>query len=226
MAGAIIPNDWDGSTYQCYKVQWPSSEQWGAILLGQITEPTVEAYWEPASGNPADAVQAVLTSEAQTEPEFYVEDCNDMTEHTHPRGEVTSRILNLALPSAQALSDGIWQKVNFEVQTAFGAPHFWDDTNHKQVVTLTDYVGVWNYSGGVFVTSAPTTLSVGLYVNGSISHFTQATGQRGVYFRWNVFVLEDAEIEVRALAQGLSPSIQSEYWLSYLDINMLSEVYN
>lgn len=78
MPGAIIPDDWDGVTFECNKIKWPSSNKWKAILLGQTSEPSTEAYWDGESGDASDAAVAVQDAYRQTYPDFYVENCDDL----------------------------------------------------------------------------------------------------------------------------------------------------
>jgi len=78
MAGAIIPNDWDGSTFECQRIEWPASPQWQAILLGQVSEPTKPFYWDDTTGDVDDAVEAVETAFELTVPNIYSQECDDV----------------------------------------------------------------------------------------------------------------------------------------------------
>jgi len=53
-----IPDDWDGEQWCCHVVEWPSSEQWTAILLGLITTPQRGRFWDGRTGT-ITAAQAV-----------------------------------------------------------------------------------------------------------------------------------------------------------------------
>lgn len=79
MAGAVIPNDWDGTSYRCYRVQWPQSLQYEAILLGQVSTPTEEQYWDPDTGDVAEAREGVEQAYIQTLTEFPEQECGGMT---------------------------------------------------------------------------------------------------------------------------------------------------
>lgn len=57
MAGAKIPQDWDGETWICWSVEWPDSRDWLAILSGFITTPRKGRYWDADTGDLAE-VQA------------------------------------------------------------------------------------------------------------------------------------------------------------------------
>lgn len=81
MAGAVIPTDWDGVTFNCQKVWWPSSVQWRAILLGQITEPERDSFWDASTGTVEDAKKAIEDAENLTAPEFWEEDCDVIPGH-------------------------------------------------------------------------------------------------------------------------------------------------
>lgn len=87
MTGAIIPDDWDGVTYKCLRIQWPSSDLWEAILLGQVTIPTTAEYWDPDTGDAEDAASAVVTAYRQTIQNVFTEDCTDM-ENTEIVGSI------------------------------------------------------------------------------------------------------------------------------------------
>lgn len=66
MPGAIIPDDWDGSTYECLKIQWPSSPLWRALLFGQVSEPGTATYWDPSTGDEEAAAVAAARAYGQT----------------------------------------------------------------------------------------------------------------------------------------------------------------
>ncbi len=81
MAGAIIPDDWDGVSFNCQRVWWPSSVQWRAILAGQITEPGNTYFWDEDTGEEEDAAQAVLDAEDLTSPDFWTGECDMIPGH-------------------------------------------------------------------------------------------------------------------------------------------------
>lgn len=58
MGNANIPDDWTGD-YKDYIVRWPFSEQWDAILRGQLTAPAFTDFWDLFSGDPATSVGAM-----------------------------------------------------------------------------------------------------------------------------------------------------------------------
>ena len=53
-----IPNDWDGQTWTCYQVRWPSSVSWQAILAGLISQTARGTMYDVQTGWIPDA-QAV-----------------------------------------------------------------------------------------------------------------------------------------------------------------------
>lgn len=53
-----IPDDWDGETWDCMLLAWPSSVQWYAILRGLLTTPGRGRFWDERSGSIL-AVQAI-----------------------------------------------------------------------------------------------------------------------------------------------------------------------
>lgn len=53
-----IPDDWDGTTFCCYVIDWPLSPAWTRILAGLLLEPTQGRFWDGDTGTITDA-QAV-----------------------------------------------------------------------------------------------------------------------------------------------------------------------
>lgn len=58
MGNANIPDDWLG-VYKDYIVRWPASEQWDAVLRGQLTAPAFTDFWDGYSGDPSPSVSAM-----------------------------------------------------------------------------------------------------------------------------------------------------------------------
>lgn len=58
MGMANIPDDWLGE-YKDYLIKWPVSEQWDAILRGQLTAPAFTDFWDLFSGDPSTSVGAM-----------------------------------------------------------------------------------------------------------------------------------------------------------------------
>lgn len=69
-----IPDDWDGTTWECYFLTFPKSVQWDAILRGLISIPTRGRFWEAQSGSIL-AAQAVGREIVKRNQEM---DCNDL----------------------------------------------------------------------------------------------------------------------------------------------------
>lgn len=136
MAGAPIPNDWDGSTFKCMRIEWPSSEQWEAILLGQMTEAIKESYWDADTGNPANAAAAAKDAYLATTPGIWVEECDEPM--LVPSFGVKNTI-------GQTFLAGQWQPVEFD--------QFSWETNSPQFNLLqgthdlfnSDLFGLWHY---------------------------------------------------------------------------------
>lgn len=59
MGNANIPDDWEGE-YVDLVVKWPMSEQWEAILRGQLSEPISDEFWDLNSGDPVSSEEAIL----------------------------------------------------------------------------------------------------------------------------------------------------------------------
>lgn len=53
-----IPDDWNGTDWCCYVVEWPSSDSWRAILFGLLLSPEAGRFWDASTGSIIDA-QAV-----------------------------------------------------------------------------------------------------------------------------------------------------------------------
>ena len=139
MTGAIVPDDWDGSSYQCLKVIWPSSEQWTAILLGQITEPAKTAYWMGLETEKEEAAKATENAYLQTiANDGYIAECED-----------------IMIPSAFKFnkSDGLsidasfWQSVSFNSAVYEINEPGWDDGFFTPGHRPADVgkAGLWHY---------------------------------------------------------------------------------
>lgn len=55
MARLPIPSDWDGNSWCCHVVEWPSSPEWTAILLGYVSSPSIGWTWDERTGSVIDA---------------------------------------------------------------------------------------------------------------------------------------------------------------------------
>lgn len=65
MAVIPIPSDWDGETWECFSVQWPDSQLYRGLLLGQLTALTRGRFWDERSGSIIDAQQVGLEIQAR-----------------------------------------------------------------------------------------------------------------------------------------------------------------
>lgn len=50
-----IPNDWNGTDWECFIIEWPFSEQWVGILRGFVTTPLRGRFWDGKTGSIIDA---------------------------------------------------------------------------------------------------------------------------------------------------------------------------
>jgi len=50
----LIPDDWDGETFQCVEVHWPNSPQWWSILRGMVSEMARGRMWDEKTGSIKD----------------------------------------------------------------------------------------------------------------------------------------------------------------------------
>lgn len=46
----IIPSDWDGESWACYRITWPNSPQWIAVLRGLIVAMAYGRTWDERTG--------------------------------------------------------------------------------------------------------------------------------------------------------------------------------
>lgn len=139
MAGAIIPDDWDGVTFQCTKIEWPASLLWQAILLGQMTEAAREDYWDAESGNPQDAAVAVADAYSLTIPAIYEAECNEV----HPGIPVPA--FKVHKTSALGLASAVWTFVPWEIFTyEYNDPDFVLPIS-QHLITEPDLFGLWHY---------------------------------------------------------------------------------
>jgi len=139
MAGAIIPDDWDGVTFACQRIEWPSSEKWRAILLGSVSEPAQESYWDSETGDPLDAARAVYDAYDKTVPIIYTSGCDDV-------------LTNIPVPTFRAYKDtglsllaSTWTEVPWDVlEWDLNSPNFvLVDNAHEPVGEAK--LGIWNY---------------------------------------------------------------------------------
>ncbi len=139
MAGAVIPDDWDGVSFNCQKVIWPSSILWKAILLGQITEPERSSFWDPDSGDIDDAMQAVVDAENLTSPFFFTEDCDVL-----PGQDIVSTF-KVNKDTALGLGADTWTFVPWDIYDfQHNSPDFVLPIS-QHLVTNPDLFGLWHY---------------------------------------------------------------------------------
>lgn len=50
-----IPNDWNGTDWECVIIEWPYSEQWFGMLRGLITSALRGRFWDGSTGSITDA---------------------------------------------------------------------------------------------------------------------------------------------------------------------------
>ncbi len=138
MAGAIIPDDWDGSTFECNKIQWPASPKWQAILLGQITEPAWANYWDPDTGDVEEAQEGVEDAFDLTIPDIYSEDCNVI-----PGIPVAAFWANKT--ANQAITAGTWTTVTWDTMGYdLNNPNFSLALEAHNPINA-DLMGLWHY---------------------------------------------------------------------------------
>lgn len=138
MSGAIIPDDWDGSTFECNKIQWPASPQWQAILMGQVTEPAWASYWDKTTGDVEEAQEAVNDAFDLTIPDVYLEDCNVIPGIPVP-AFWASKTIDQSIPAA-TWTTVIWEVMSYDLNN----PNFSLALN-AHVPVNADLIGLWHY---------------------------------------------------------------------------------
>lgn len=156
MAGAPIPDDWDGSTYDCYRVRWPSSEKWAAILLGQISEAAKETYYDENTGNPAIAAAAADDGFLQTLPDFWTIGCDDVP--------TAIPYFRVGQPNLSTIPSNVWTNLDFlGYQTTRNNPE-WDFTANGHRPIADENMGLWYYHLQVRCTNQNEPRELRLYI--------------------------------------------------------------
>lgn len=70
-----IPNDWDGTSWDCWMIEWPSSTLWTAILCGFVTQPTRGRFWDASTGSVVEAQAIGKQIESRNETEDWCMTC-------------------------------------------------------------------------------------------------------------------------------------------------------
>lgn len=146
MPGAIIPDDWDGLTYKCKRVIWPSSELWEAILFGQITEPQSEHFWDETTGDVDDTVSAMAQAETLTSPLFFTGECDMIPGHP-------VSAFSAYHTSHQIVFAGVWNKVDWNTLAYSHNDPGFDLADDVHYPIPEDKDGIWHYD--VEVTFSP-----------------------------------------------------------------------
>lgn len=141
MPGAIIPDDWDGSTYDCYQIQWPSSNQWRAILLGQISEPTVQEFWDSGFGDPANPALAASTAYLATIAQA---DWN-CQEGSEPVEILPPTFFYYTIQTTYTPTIGSFSAVQFGNLVQQNGTHGYDPVLFQHNPAGVDKVGLWQY---------------------------------------------------------------------------------
>lgn len=145
MAGALIPDDWDGVTYKCWKVKWPDSLDYSAILLGNVSKPSYLDYWDADTGDAQAASNAIKEAYNTTLPDFWAEDCEDPILATK-----SFRVRNTV---SQSIPAATWTKVVFDEFVWNVQTPGWNLAENAQDLTLPASAGIWQYNAGVVVAS-------------------------------------------------------------------------
>ena len=145
---AIIPDDWDGTTFECKRVIWPSSKKWAAILLGQMTEPTVEAYWDGETEARVDASFAVQTAYRQTIPDIYNLGCDDLT-------NLPATAFKVVIDGTQAIAATTWTEIIWETYLYNHNDTGFDLGDFGHLPVSQQKKGLWHYDASLQVVAIP-----------------------------------------------------------------------
>lgn len=173
MGGAVVPGDWDGSSYQCVRVIWPDSVDYQALLVGQITEPQSESFWDAETGDVSEAIAGMVTSELQTIETGWIEDC--LTVETPPTFVVHTTQGNTLLA-------GIWEPITFNIETTEIGDPGWQGgllptPAHRPY--LEDKAGLWLYTLNL-ASHSPSQMFIAIR-DGAGGAFIGLTGDDGGY---------------------------------------------
>lgn len=158
MTGAIIPDDWDGETYKCWKVQWPDSADYSAILLGNISKPSFLDYWDPDTGDAQEAANAIKAAYNQTLPGFWAEDCNMLP-------SIDNRAFKVYNSVVQSVPATTWTQIEWDTFLLNRYAPGFNLAAESQDMTFTGIEGIWQYNAEIWL-DTPADLNLELRLNG------------------------------------------------------------
>lgn len=174
MAGAVIPDDWDGSTFKCNRIQWPSSEQWEAILLGQMTEAARETYWDPETGDPGPAAKAAKDGYLATidESDIWLKECDEF---------MNVPAFRVHKNASQVIPSSVWTVITWEA--------YWHDSNNPGFILAqeahspnsVDLMGLWNYEVNIALDTSAQMFVRTITSTGSVTVATGAAAPDGTF---------------------------------------------
>lgn len=213
MAGAIIPDDWDGVSFNCQKVVWPASVLWRAILFGQITEPEGPSFWDEDTGDVGDAVDAVNDAEVLTAPEFWTEDCDVIPGHPVSAFRVT-------INAQKTLVADVWKRIDWDIfQWEHNEPSYVvSAAGHRPLLVGKD--GLWHYDLQVELGTTWADLAVRAIIAGSGKVIAQSLPATNFFvmswdYDWQL-AGNKMVIEVKSsLAGTIEPSASSTVWSAH-----------
>lgn len=212
MPGAIIPDDWDGVTFECQRIEWPASPKWLAILLGQVSEPSQAAYWDADTGSVDDAIEAVNDAFDLTIPDIYTKECDDVI----PAVPVSSFAVIQTIP--QVIPSTVWTKIlwsSFAYQT--NSPNFNIANSLHEPMAGTEKPGIWHYTAHLnFTTSIPAWLKIEEQPSGKLLAVVYAPNTVNLHVSADINVDDvDAEITVSLLAIGGTTLVAGLGWSTW-----------
>ena len=141
MPGSPIPDDWDGETYECQSIMWPSSPLWRAILFGQVSEPSDVNYWQQPNGDAETASRAVSIAYGLTiGQENHCGVNPQMLEQLLPPS-----YLLVGVSANQTILATQNQRVDFDTLVENNGTHGFNFSLHAHGPLSVDKPGLWQY---------------------------------------------------------------------------------
>lgn len=191
MAYAIVPGDWDGETYKCYQITWPDSEEYAALLYGQLSSPGEDNFWDIQSGDVSEATSGILTAlSISSLPNQIFEECYPLPETPRP-------MFRAVLQSQQTISANQLTQVAFDsLSRNYNTPEFDVDYHYHQPYLAVNE-GMWLYHTVIYSTTSES-IVVHIQVNNTSRAKFQVNGYYGsVSLVWPVMQSDNVLVAVK-----------------------------
>lgn len=211
MSGSPIPDDWDGVSFQCYQVLWPRSEMFEAILLGQISEPSQESYWDLNTGDTSIPAAAIAQAFRLTrKPLISLGLCQEvqMIEPTAFRSYMdTDAVISVGVPVDVDFDTLLFDRGPTGFQIGNG--------RHKPSASL----GIWHYTVFLTLTSGVDIEAWILSDEGAsgheIAHAQSNSGELLLSADWEVTdITEQVWVQIQVTPTSILSSIPSWTYFS------------